>query len=192
MSDNTNILIVGVGGQGTLFASTVIADVIQKSGLDVKQSEVHGMAQRGGSVVTYIRFGSNISSPLVEKGGADIVVSFEKLEALRWAEYLKPKGKLIVNDQEIPPMPVILGVAKYPDNIYERLEKAGIDVVKIPAYEAAKNAGNPKAVNVVLMGVLARFLSFDKKAWEDTVASVSSPKAKDVNMKAFAAGWGNS
>lgn len=189
MSKAANILIVGVGGQGTLLASKVIGGAAQLSGFDVKQSEVHGMAQRGGSVVTYVRFAEQVFSPLVEKGQADIILAFEKLEALRWADYLKPDGILIINDQEIPPMPVIIGAAVYPEGIYERLTNAGIKIIKVNALSLAQEIGEARAVNIILLGVAAKMLGFDRKVWEQAITEAVPAKALGVNLQAFDTGW---
>lgn len=189
MDKTTNVLIVGVGGQGTLFAGKIIGEVAEKSGLDVKQSEVHGMAQRGGSVVTYVRIGEKVVSPLIEKGEADVIVAFEQLEALRWIEFLKPGGVVIVNEQRISPMPVIIGAAKYPENIWERLNAAGLKPVRLDAAELAGRAGNAKAVNIVLLGVLARRLQLERSLWEAAVREKSPEKTLQANLAAFSAGW---
>jgi indolepyruvate ferredoxin oxidoreductase beta subunit len=189
MAKTTNVLIVGVGGQGTLFAGKVIGEVAEKSGLDVKQSEVHGMAQRGGSVVTYVRIGEKVVSPLIEKGEADVIVAFEQLEALRWIEFLKPGGTVIVNEQRVSPMPVIIGAAKYPDNIWERLNDAGLKPIRLDAVEVARSVGNAKAVNIVLLGVLARHLKLDRSLWEAAVKEKSPAAAIRANLAAFSAGW---
>ena len=189
MSEIINVLIVGVGGQGTLFAGKVIGEVAEKSGLDVKQSEVHGMAQRGGSVVTYVRIGDHVISPLVEKGEADIIVAFEQLEALRWIEFLKPGGTVIVNEQKISPMPVIIGVAKYPSDIFERLEKAGIKTIRVDAAALAAQCKNPKAVNIVLLGLLGRRLPMSRDLWTDAITDKSPAAACETNLEAFAKGW---
>jgi indolepyruvate ferredoxin oxidoreductase beta subunit len=189
MDNVTNILIVGVGGQGTLLASKIIGTAALNHGCDVKQSEVHGMAQRGGSVVTFVRYGSKIYSPLVEKGAADVILAFEKLEALRWSEYLKPHGTIIVNDQEIPPLPVIIGAQSYPTNVFQTLRDMQIKVVTANALTLAKAAGEVRAVNVVLMGVLAKFLSFSKAEWEKALQEAVPAKVVDVNMTAFEAGY---
>ena len=189
MADSINILMVGVGGQGTLFAGKVIGEVVEKSGFDVKQSEVHGMAQRGGSVVTYVKIGKQVISPLIEKGEADIIVSFEQLEALRWIEFLKPGGTVIVNDQKISPMPVIIGVAKYPTNIFERLDQAGVKTVRVDAVSVAAQCGNPKAVNIVLLGLLARRLPLPRNLWDTAIADKSPAAAREANLQAFAKGW---
>lgn len=189
MSEVVNILIVGVGGQGTLLASKILGGAAMLSGLDVKQSEVHGMAQRGGSVVTYVRFADKVCSPLVEKGQADIIIAFEKLEAVRWASYLKPNGKLIVNDQEIPPMPVILGVATYPDNIYAQLSQASINMLRVNALKLAQELGEVRTVNVILLGVAAKLLHFDRSVWDKALEESVPAKALGINQQAFAIGW---
>ena len=147
-----NIMIVGVGGQGTLLASKLLGYVLMQQGYDVKVSEVHGMSQRGGSVVTYVRFGDKVYSPVIDKGEADYILSFEKLEALRWLEYLKTGGQIITNTQEVDPMPVITGAMQYPDNIIEKLEAAGAKVDAKDFLSIAEEAGSAKAVNIVLMG----------------------------------------
>ena len=152
-----NIMIVGVGGQGTLLASKLLGYVLMQQGYDVKVSEVHGMSQRGGSVVTYVRFGDKVYSPVIDKGEADYILSFEKLEALRWLEYLKTGGQIITNTQEVDPMPVITGAMQYPDNIIEKLEAAGAKVDAKDFLSIAEEAGSAKAVNIVLMGRLSDY-----------------------------------
>lgn len=189
MTDTINVLIVGVGGQGTLFAGKVIGEVTEKSGLTVKQSEVHGMAQRGGSVVTYVRIGDQVISPLIEKGEADLIVSFEQLEALRWIEFLKPGGTVIVNEQKISPMPVITGVAKYPADVFDRLDRAGVQTVRVDAPAIAAQSGNPKAVNIVLLGMLAKRLPMARELWLDAIAAKSPAAFVNANLEAFNKGW---
>lgn len=189
LKQNINILIVGVGGQGTLFAGKIIGKVAEQSGLDVKQSEVHGMAQRGGSVVTYMRLGENIVSPLIEKGEADIIVSFEQLEALRWIDYLKAGGMVVVNEQRISPIPVILGSASYPTDIFQRLADAGINTVRIDAAALAQASQNPKAVNIVLLGQLARHLPIARDHWQTAIDELSPVSLRDANLRAFDLGW---
>jgi len=189
MKQPINILIVGVGGQGTLFAGKVIGSVAERSGFDVKQSEVHGMAQRGGSVVTYVRFGNNVASPLVEKGEADIIVAFEQLEALRWIEYLKPGGTVIVNELKISPMPVITGAAQYPDNIFARLEQAGVSTIRVNAGKLAADSGNPKALNIVLLGLLAKRLPLARELWDAAISEVGPAASRTANLLAFDKGW---
>ncbi|MFZ5988332.1 MAG: indolepyruvate oxidoreductase subunit beta [Bacillota bacterium] len=184
-----NIMIVGVGGQGTLLASRVLGNVALKKDYDVKVSEVHGMAQRGGSVVTYVKIGDKVYSPIIEKGEADIIIAFEQLEALRWVEYLKEDGKLVVNDQKINPMPVIIGKAKYPQGIIDNLKKSFKNVVSIDALKMAKDCGNIKAVNTVLLGLLAKSIGMEKEAWIESLKETVPQKALDVNLKAFEAGY---
>ena len=185
---NKSIMIVGVGGQGSLLASKLLGKLLVAEGLDVKVSEVHGMSQRGGSVVTYVRCGEKVYSPVIDKGGADIIVSFEKLEAARWVEYLKKDGVIITNTQQIDPMPVITGAAEYPENILEEL-KEKVKVDSLDALTLATEAGSAKAVNIVLMGRLAKYfeISYDKwiKAIEETVA----PRFTELNKKAFELGY---
>lgn len=187
--DKLNIMIVGVGGQGTLLASRVLGNVALKEGYDVKLSEVHGMAQRGGSVVTYVKLGDKVYSPIVDKGEADIIIAFEQLEALRWVEYLKEDGKLVVNEQKINPMPVIIGKAKYPENIIQRLKENFKNVITLDALNIAKECGNIKAVNTVLLGLLAKSMNIDKESWIESLKENVPEKALDVNLKAFEAGY---
>ena len=189
MTDTINVLIVGVGGQGTLFAGKVIGEVAEKSGLSVKQSEVHGMAQRGGSVVTYVRIGDQVISPLIEKGEADLIVAFEQLEALRWIEFLKPSGLVIVNEQMISPMPVIIGAAQYPADVFDRLDRAGVQTVRVDAPAIAAQSGNPKAVNIVLLGMLANRLPMARELWLDAIAAKSPAAFVTANQEAFNKGW---
>jgi indolepyruvate ferredoxin oxidoreductase beta subunit len=187
--EKLNIMIVGVGGQGTLLASRVLGNVAMKMDYDVKVSEVHGMAQRGGSVVTYVKMGKKVYSPIIEKGEADIIIAFEKLEALRWIDYLKQDGTLILNDQRIDPMPVITGKAKYPESIVEKLKDNYKSVISIDALRMAKECGNIKAVNTVLLGILAKSTSIGKEIWLDSLKENVPAKAIDVNLKAFEAGY---
>ncbi|NLD48577.1 MAG: indolepyruvate oxidoreductase subunit beta [Clostridiaceae bacterium] len=185
-----NIMIVGVGGQGTLLASKILGNVAVKKSYDVKVSEVHGMAQRGGSVVTYVKFGEKVYSPIIEKGEADILLAFEELEGLRWLDYLKPTGKIILNRQIINPMPVIIGKAKYPENITGKIKEAVKNTVVVEALPIAKECGNSKAVNVVLLGVLAKSTEVEKEVWVDAIREIVPQKLLDINMKAFEAGYG--
>lgn len=185
----TNILIVGVGGQGTLLASKVLGTLALSAGYDVKVSELHGMAQRGGSVVTHVRFGDAVHAPLIDQGGADIILAFEKLEAARYLNYLKPGGTVIVNDHEILPMPVILGAAAYPDDVMDTLKANAGAVYAVDAAKLANACGNPRAMNVVLLGVLARCMDQPAAAWEAALKSVIKPGFLDVNLAAFARGF---
>ena len=186
--NTTNIMIVGVGGQGSLLASKLLGRLLVDEGYDVKVSEVHGMSQRGGSVVTYVRFGEKVYSPIIDKGEADFIVSFEKLEAARYAPFLKKGGKIIVNSQEIDPMPVITGAAEYPHEALDHLAAAGISVDCIDALTPALEAGSSKAVNIVLMGRLSRELPFPKEKWLDALKATVAPKFVEMNVKAFELG----
>ena len=186
---NTSIMIVGVGGQGTLLASRILGNTLIGAGYDVKVSEVHGMSQRGGSVTTYVRFGEKVWSPIIEKGGADIILSFELLEALRALPYLKPDGQIIVNTQQIDPMPVITGAAEYPADILEQYAARGVQIDAFDALALAQEAGSIKAVNVVLIGLLARNTSIPREQWEETIRTTVPPKFLEINLKAFALGY---
>ena len=189
--NNLNIMIVGVGGQGTLLASRILGNGALNMGYDVKVSEVHGMAQRGGSVVTYVRLGEKVFSPIIETGEADIILAFEQLEALRWADYLKQDGTFIINTQKINPMPVIMGKAKYPEGIIDKIKSRFQNVLAFDALAAAKESGNIKAVNVVLLGVLARILENDmpKQIWIDSMKQVIPEKLQEINFVAFEKGY---
>ena len=187
----TNIMIVGVGGQGSLLASKLLGRLLLNEGYDVKVSEVHGMSQRGGSVVTYVRYGDKVYSPIIDKGEADFIVSFEKLEAFRYVSYLKEGGQIIVNSQEIDPMPVITGVAEYPHDAQEQLQALGVKVDCIDALTPAIEAGSPKATNIVLMGRLSRCLSIEKEKWIEALRQTVAPKFVEMNVKAFELGRSN-
>jgi len=186
--ENTSIMIVGVGGQGTLLASRILGNVLVSRGYDVKVSEVHGMSQRGGSVTTYVRFGEKVYSPIIEKGEADIILSFEMLEALRALPYLKKGGRILVNTQQIDPMPVITGQAEYPTDILPELQKYA-SVTAVDALKMAVEAGSQKAVNVVLIGLLARNTDIGHDVWVDTIRTTVPPKFLEINLKAFEAGY---
>lgn len=188
MNNVTSIMIVGVGGQGTLLASRILGNMLVGQGYDVKVSEVHGMSQRGGSVVTYVKYGKKVYSPIIEKGEADIIISFELCEAARWVSYLKKGGKLIVNTQKIAPMPVITGAAKYPENVVHNLKATGCHVIALDALSLAEQAGTAKATNVVLMGAISTKMSFDETIWEQTIAELVPAKFLDINLKAFRLG----
>ena len=183
-----NIMIVGVGGQGTLLASRILGNTVINEGYDVKVSEVHGMSQRGGSVVTYVKFGDKVSSPIIDRGEADIILAFEMLEAYRAMPYLKKGGKIIVNSQEIDPMPVITGAAKYPESILDKMSKK-VDVLSVDALKLANEAGNSKAVNVVLIGIMAKNTSIEYDKWVETIKTTVPEKFLDVNLKAFDLGY---
>ncbi len=184
-----NILIVGVGGQGTLLASKVMGKVFLDSGYDVKVSEVHGMSQRGGSVVTYVRYGDEVYSTLIDKGEADILLSFEALEAARWLPYLKKGGVVITNTQRLNPMSVVMGKATYPDDILDKIKDAGVNPVEVDALALAEEAGSAKSVNVVLLGIAAKHIGLDKQLWLDAVKSTVPPKTVDMNVAAFEKGY---
>ncbi len=183
-----SVMIVGVGGQGSLLASTLLGKLLVNEGYDVKVSEVHGMSQRGGSVVTYVRFGEKVYSPIIDMGTADAIISFEKLEAGRWAPYLKEGGVIITNTQQIDPMPVVTGAATYPVNILEELESK-VNVVSLDALSLAEEAGSARAVNIVLMGRLAKTLDIPYESWEKALKSVVKPQFVDINLKAFSLGY---
>lgn len=189
MNDVKSILIVGVGGQGTLLASRLLGNALLSRDYDVKVSEVHGMSQRGGSVVTYVRYGESVSSPIIERGEADIILSFEALEAARFLPYLKKGGKIIVNTQQIDPMPVVTGNASYPEDILGQIKALGVDVIAADALSLAEQAGSAKAVNVVLMGMLAKQSDIEKQVWLDTVEQTVPPKFLELNLKAFELGY---
>ena len=186
--ETKNIMIVGVGGQGSLLASKLLGRLLLTRGYDIKVSEVHGMSQRGGSVVTYVRFGDKVYSPVIDKGMADYIVSFELLEAARWTEYLKKDGKIIVNTQQINPMPVIIGAAEYPENLVEKMVTAGIDVDAFDALSLAEEAGSSKAVNIVLMGHLSKNFDFTQEEWLEAIEQSVPPKFLELNKKAFMLG----
>ncbi|MBE6683098.1 MAG: indolepyruvate oxidoreductase subunit beta [Ruminococcaceae bacterium] len=187
--NSINILIVGVGGQGTLLASKLMGKIFIDSGLDVKVSEVHGMSQRGGSVVTYVRAGEKVFSPVIDKGEADMMISFEALESARWLPYLKKGGVIISNTAEIDPMPVIMGNAEYPENILQKIENAGVKVISADALSLAEQAGSAKAVNIVLLGIAAKQLGFDRNECLEAIRATVPPKTVAVNEKAFDLGY---
>ncbi len=186
--ETKNIMIVGVGGQGSLLASKLLGRLLLTRGYDIKVSEVHGMSQRGGSVVTYVRFGDKVYSPIIDKGQADYIVSFELLEAARWTEHLKPDGKIIVNTQQINPMPVIIGAAEYPENLVQKMTDAGLRVDAFDALSLAEQAGSSKAVNIVLMGHLSRNFDFSEAEWLEAIAQSVPAKFLELNQKAFQMG----
>ena len=189
MADTKNIMIVGVGGQGTLLASKMLGYVLLQQGYDVKVSEVHGMSQRGGSVVTYVRYGKKVYSPVIDKGEADVIISFEKLEAARWLEFLKKDGTIITNTQEVEPMPVITGAAAYPENLIEKMQAAGAKVDAKDFLSIAQEAGSAKAVNIALMGRLSTYFpEISDEQWQDAIEKIVPPKFLDLNRKAFEAG----
>ncbi|MBQ6674704.1 MAG: indolepyruvate oxidoreductase subunit beta [Ruminococcus sp.] len=186
--ETKSIMIVGVGGQGSLLASRIIGNVLQSQGFDVKLSEVHGMSQRGGSVVTYVKYGDKVYSPVVQKGEADIIISFEQLEAARYVEFLKKGGHIVTSTQSIDPMPVITGAAVYPEDIIGKLTAKGIDVTAVDALTLAEQAGTAKASNVVLMGVVSKKMDFNESVWQSALEACVPAKFLELNKKAFALG----
>ena len=186
--ETRNIMIVGVGGQGTLLTSRILGGIMRGAGYDVKMSEVHGMAQRGGSVVTYVRYGDKVAEPIVEEGQADVLIAFEELEAMRYAHFLKKDGVLIVNTQKIYPMPVVTGAAKYPEGIVDELKKE-FRVIDVNAMEEALKLGNPKVFNVIVLGVAAKHMDFTKEQWFEIIEKTVKPKFVDINRKAFETGY---
>lgn len=188
MSETKGIMIVGVGGQGTLLASRILGHVLMEQGYDVKMSEVHGMSQRGGSVVTYVKYGEKVYSPLVDLGEADYIIAFERLEAARWVSYLKEGGTLILNDRRISPMPVITGAMEYPSEIVEKIKLKGIKIIASDALSMAIEAGNAKSVNVVMIGILSALADFTVDMWDRALIECVKPKFLELNKKAFALG----
>lgn len=180
-----NIMIVGVGGQGSLLASKLLGQLLIQEGYDVKVSEVHGMSQRGGSVVTYVRYGDSVASPLIDEGEADFIVSFELLEAARWLSFLSPGGRIITSTQKIDPMPVITGNAVYPENIVEKLRALGVETDALDCLSLANEAGSVKAANIVLMGRLSNYFDLPVEAWLKALEAVVPPKFLELNKKAF-------
>ena len=186
--ETKNIMIVGVGGQGTLLTSRILGGITLQAGYDVKLSEVHGMAQRGGSVVTFVRYGDKVAEPIVEEGQADVLIAFERLEALRYAHFLKKDGVLIVNDQRIDPMSVVIGAATYPENIIEDLEKK-YKVLKVDAISEAQKLGNTKTFNIIILGIAAQHMNFSKDEWLKVIENTVPPKTIEINKKAFEVGY---
>ena len=183
-----NIMIVGVGGQGTLLTSRILGDITVTAGYDVKLSEVHGMAQRGGSVVTFVRYGKKVAEPIIEEGQADVLIAFEMLEALRYAHFLKKDGAIIVNEQRIDPITVVTGAAQDPENIIENLEKE-YNVYKVNAMEEALKLGNSRVFNIIVLGVAAKHMDFSKEAWLEAIEKTVPPKTVEINKKAFLLGY---
>ncbi len=186
--DTKNIMIVGVGGQGSLLASKILGHLLLSQGYDVKVSEVHGMSQRGGSVVTYVRYGDKVYSPVIDKGEADYIVSFEILEAARWLSYLKKDGQIVTNTQQIDPMPVITGAAQYPEDLAEKIKNAGAKIDAIDCLSVAKEAGSAKAVNIVLLGRLSHYFDIPEEAWMASLEANVPEKFLEMNKKAFELG----
>ncbi len=185
----TNVMIVGVGGQGSLLASKLLGRLLIDEGYDVKVSEVHGMSQRGGSVVTYVRFGKKVYSPIITEGEADFIISFEKLEAARYAKYLNKDGLIVVNTQQIDPMPVIIGAAQYPVDVLDELTAKGLKVEALDALTLAEQAGSSKSVNIVLMGKVAKQFGISYDKWITAIENTVAPKFVEMNKKAFDLGF---
>lgn len=190
MSGVKSVMIVGVGGQGTLLASRILGSAMLHRGYDVKVGEVHGMSQRGGSVVTYVRFGEKVFSPVIEQGEADVLLAFEPLEAARALPYLKRGGTVVVNTQQVDPMSVVTGAAPYPQGLLPAMEQAGVQVCPVDALGLSRQAGSQKAVNVVLMGAMARQLEPDKELWLQAVRDCVPARFHELNERAFCLGWG--
>ena len=188
MNNTKNVMIVGVGGQGSLLASKLLGRLLLTKGYDIKVSEVHGMSQRGGSVVTYVRFGDKVYSPIIDKGEADFIISFELLEAARYTEYLKRDGRIITNTQQVNPMPVITGAAIYPEALDTKMAAAGINLDAFDALALAEEAGNAKAVNLVLLGRLSKYFDFTDEEWMRAIEESVPAKFLELNKKAFALG----
>lgn len=188
--ETKNIMIVGVGGQGTLLTSRILGGLAIHAGYDVKLSEVHGMAQRGGSVVTFVRYGEAVAEPIIEEGQVDVLIAFERLEALRYLHFLKKDGVIIVNDQRIDPITVVTGAASYPDNIIDTL-KAAHTTYSIDAMTEAKKLGNSKVFNIIVLGMAAQHMNFSKEDWIEVIKKTVPPKTVEINLKAFETGWSN-
>ena len=186
--ETKNIMIVGVGGQGSLLASKLLGHLLLGQGYDVKVSEVHGMSQRGGSVVTYVRYGDKVASPVIDRGEADYIVSFELLEAARWLAYLKPDGQIVTSTQQIDPMPVITDAAQYPEDLVAKMRAAGVKVDALDCLALAERAGSSKAVNLVLMGRLSHYFDLPEEAWQRSIEAIVPAKFLDLNRRAFALG----
>ncbi len=179
-----NIMIVGVGGQGTLLTSRILGGIMVEGGYQVKLSEVHGMAQRGGSVVTFVRYGEEVAEPIVEEGQADILIAFERLEALRYAHFLKPEGVIVANDQRIDPIPVVMGAAQYPEHMAKEHR-----IFQVDAQKKALELGNGKVFNIIVLGLAAKHMNFTKQQWLDVIAKTVPPKTVEINQKAFLVGY---
>ena len=186
--ETRNIVIVGVGGQGSLLACKLMGRALMIEGYDAKVSEVHGMSQRGGAVVTYVRYGEKVYSPIIDQGQAELLVSFELLEAARWLDLLAPGGKVVTNTQQIDPIPVIIGAAKYPENLLEKFESIGAEVDAIDALSLAEQAGSSKTVNIVMMGRLSKYFPFPKETWIKALEESVPPQFLELNSRAFEAG----
>ena len=187
-NDTKSILLVGVGGQGTILASKILTEGLVRKGYDVKMSEIHGMSQRGGSVTTHVRYGTKVASPVVPMGEADVLVAFEKVEAVRWLAYLKKSGTLVVNTFEIYSLPVLIGAAKYPDEVIEKLKAEVTNIKEFNAGKIAEELGNIKAQNVVLLGALVKAMNLEDLDWESVIRDTVPPKLLNLNIEAFKAG----
>lgn len=188
MSEVKNILLVGVGGQGTILASKILSEGLVEAGYDVKMSEIHGMSQRGGNVSTQIRYGKKVYSPIVGKGEANVIVAFEKMEALRWIEFLRQDGKMVINDFEIPSVPILMGKEEYPQEILEELSQ-NVSLLVIKAAEIAENLGNSKAMNIVLLGALVKAMKVKGVDWKKAIENNVKKQFKELNFKAFDEGY---
>ena len=186
--DTKNIMIVGVGGQGSLLASKLLGYLLLNEGYDVKVSEVHGMSQRGGSVVTYVRYGERVASPVIDEGEADYIVSFELLEAARWLPFLKPDGQIVTNIQQIDPMPVVTGAMEYPENLVQKMRDAGAKVDAMDCVDLAQEAGTVRAVNLVLLGRLSHYFDFPDEVWQNAIEACVPQKFLEINRRAFELG----
>ncbi len=186
--DTKNIMIVGVGGQGTLLTSRILGGIAESAGFDVKLSEVHGMAQRGGSVVTFVRYGEKVYEPIVEPGQADVLIAFERLEALRYVHFLKKDGVLVVNDTRIDPMPVVIGKAEYPEDEIAAL-KERYKVIRIDGQAEARKLQNFRVFNTVVIGATARHMEFDKEKWHEVIEKTVPARTVYINKQAFDVGW---
>jgi len=187
--NKTDILIAGVGGQGTILTGRVIAALAISEGLDVKTAETHGMAQRGGSVITHVRISEKVYSPLIPQGDGDILLSFEKLEALRWLPYLRAEGIVIVNTQELEPLPVLTGSVDYPEGILEEIEAKVSRLIAVDALAVEPVKQNPRMVNTFLLGILAKNMPFDKNKWLRVMEQEIKAKLVEINKQSFEAGW---
>ena len=188
MNDTKSILLVGVGGQGTILASKILSEGLARKGFDIKMSEIHGMSQRGGSVSTHVRYGTKVSSPIVSEGEADVLVAFEKSEAVRWLNYLKKDGWLVVNNYEIKSLPVLTGLSEYPDGVVEQLEKSVDNIKVFNATQIARELGNERAQNIVLLGALIKALGIDDMDWDSVLEQLMPAKVVELNKKALHAG----
>lgn len=186
--ETKNIMIVGVGGQGTLLTSRILGGLAIHAGYDVKLSEVHGMAQRGGSVVTFVRYGRNVAEPIIEAGQVDILIAFERLEALRYLHFLKKNGVIIVNDQRIDPITVVTGAASYPEGILDTLKSAHT-TYSIDAMAEARKLGNTKVFNIIVLGMAAQHMDYSKEDWLEVISKTVPPKTVEINKRAFETGW---